>query len=234
MTIAEKLQLIAKNVQKNFDAGKKAEYDEFWDNYLQNGKRKNFNCAFAGYGWNHDNLKQNHAEKLKPTTAYMMFGYADNITDLSDIHEWVDFSDCTNAQYLFYNATKLAKVGKLDLRNTTSAGNVFFPCANLKEVEEIYITSKTTSGNNFCSNTSALEKMIFKEGSVINFSGIDLHWAKNLSLESIRSILKALSSNGNGKSITFYTGHQTLIESDAECSAYASAATSAGWTIAYN
>lgn len=232
MTIAEKLQLITRNVQKVFDSGRKAEYDAFWDGYLKN--RTNFNCAFAGYGWNPDNLKPNNTEKLKPTAAYMMFGYANNITDLSDIHEWVDFSECTNAQYLFYNAANLVKIGKLDLQNTTSVANMFFPCTKLKEVEEIYITEKTTSGNSFCNNTNSLEKMIFKDGSVINFSGINFKWATNLSTESIRSILKALSSNGNGKSITFHTSHQAKIANDAECSAYASTATSAGWSIAYN
>ena len=63
MTIAEKLQLITRNVQKVFDSGRKAEYDAFWDGYLKN--RTNFNCAFAGHGWNSDNLKPNNTEKLK-------------------------------------------------------------------------------------------------------------------------------------------------------------------------
>ena len=39
MSIAEKLQQIAENEQNVYDAGKKAQYDEFWDNYQNKGNR---------------------------------------------------------------------------------------------------------------------------------------------------------------------------------------------------
>ena len=39
MSIAEKLTTVAENVPKVYEAGKKAEYDAFWDKYQNNGKR---------------------------------------------------------------------------------------------------------------------------------------------------------------------------------------------------
>ena len=51
MSIAEKLELIAENEQKVFDAGKKSEYDEFWDNYQKKSDgsaRTSYIQGFAG------------------------------------------------------------------------------------------------------------------------------------------------------------------------------------------
>lgn len=47
MSIAEKLQTIAENEQKVFEAGKQAEKKAFWDNFFNNGKRKSFRGAFG-------------------------------------------------------------------------------------------------------------------------------------------------------------------------------------------
>ena len=42
MSIADKLRLIANNVQKVFDGGRKAEYDAFWDSFQKNGAAANY------------------------------------------------------------------------------------------------------------------------------------------------------------------------------------------------
>ena len=51
MTIAEKLQTIAENEQKVYEAGVKSEYDRFWDIMQANGTRTNYARAFYGEGW---------------------------------------------------------------------------------------------------------------------------------------------------------------------------------------
>ena len=52
MSIADKLTQIAENEQAVFDAGKKSEYDTFWDSYQENGNKVAYRLAFFGSGWN--------------------------------------------------------------------------------------------------------------------------------------------------------------------------------------
>ena len=56
MSIAEKLNAVAENEKKVYDAGKQAEYNDFWDVYQQNGKRTNYNQAFGNLGWTNENI----------------------------------------------------------------------------------------------------------------------------------------------------------------------------------
>ena len=49
MSIAEKLQTIAENEPKVYEAGKKAEYNRFWNAFQQNGNKRNYRNAF--YAW---------------------------------------------------------------------------------------------------------------------------------------------------------------------------------------
>ena len=54
MSIAKKLQIIAENEQKVYEAGAKSEYDKFWDSFQINGTRRNYPWTFAGSGWADD------------------------------------------------------------------------------------------------------------------------------------------------------------------------------------
>ena len=70
MTSAEKLMKIAENELKVFQEGKKSQYDEFWDNFQENGNRTVYVSCF-GSGWTADTLKPKYT--IKPINANMMF-----------------------------------------------------------------------------------------------------------------------------------------------------------------
>lgn len=57
MTIEEKLVLIAENMPKVHQAGEKSEYDKFWDNFQNYGKKTTYSYCFSGTGWNMNNFK---------------------------------------------------------------------------------------------------------------------------------------------------------------------------------
>ena len=50
-TDALTLDDMAESIPKVYDAGKKSQYDEFWDSYQENGTCTNYNYAFYGRGW---------------------------------------------------------------------------------------------------------------------------------------------------------------------------------------
>ena len=75
MSVADKLQTIAENSPKVYEAGRKSQYDEFWDKYLEFAKKNEFGARlFAGRGW--DDNTFNPPEKIDyVTNATEMFSY---------------------------------------------------------------------------------------------------------------------------------------------------------------
>ena len=62
MSIAEKLQTIAENERKVYNAGMQAEYERFWTEYQKDpynkiGNRYDYNSAFRGGVWNDEIYK---------------------------------------------------------------------------------------------------------------------------------------------------------------------------------
>lgn len=236
MTIAEKLSLIARNVQKVFDGGKKTEYNAFWDNYQENGNRKNYFCAFSGVGWTPETFKPKHP--IKPDSAYMIFGQSCKaFVNQSDLSEDVviDFSETSNMQYMFYTNTIIETLGVINASKATNITGMFGQATALREIEQIIFTADTGKyqNSNPFQNCSKLKHVIFS--GVVACNGINLQWSTNLDIESLRSLLNCLiKTNANGKTITLASNHESLIENDTEAKTQLEAAKSAGWTIVYN
>lgn len=219
-----------------FDAGKKSEYDAFWDAYQSNGTRKDYNSAFAGDGWKQAVFKPKYT--IRPTAARNMF-YRSNVTDttltgkldlsavteISDFIAWssvtkvpaINLSNVSNWPNALANATKLVTAGNLTFPSTpfpVSISTMFRQCVAL---ENITIT-----------------------GTIQN-TGFDLHWSTKLTIESVTSILTALSKDSSvasGKTITLPLSAKEKLDSNLENTAEAQTqynlALSAGWTIAFS
>lgn len=110
MSIAENLTKIAENQQKVYDAGKKAENDEFWDKFQKNGTRSGYVYAFAGAGWTDE-----HLAKIK----YPLKSSTD---------------DSANYNGMFYYTTNITQTPVLQFEKCTTANNMFYGCSKLKEV----------------------------------------------------------------------------------------------------
>ena len=80
MNIAEKLTTIAENEPKVYDAGKKSQYDEFWDNYQNYDEGITPNYAFAYTCWNDKNYNPKYPIKFNSTNLTNVF-YSSSITD---------------------------------------------------------------------------------------------------------------------------------------------------------
>lgn len=238
MTIADKLRLIASNVQKVFDSGKKEERAAFWDGLQENGNRVNYANAF--YKWSGDIFYP--TRNFNCTQANSMFQFFnqyggtgnpnfDLSTRLTECGVTLNFGGCSSLTSTFYYV-RSTSVPEIDARKCTNFSTMF-AYAYIETIEKIILNDTGASQNftNMFQNCSRLKNITF-EGIIGN--SMDVHWASQLTVESLRSILKALSTNGSGKAITFATASRAIIESDTECIQYATAAKSAGWTFAYN
>lgn len=236
MTVAEKLTKIAENEPKVYEAGKQEYYDKFWNALQYGGRRTMYNYAFMQGGWTTETLKPKYTVTVNQA-SYMFYANTVPNLDLSD--PIYDFSNCTNYNaWLVYSS--VVKVPKIDISKISMGANGLFNGASkLETIVEFALPSTAISyayptANTFNNCTSL--KNITVSGVIAN-TGFDLHWSTNLTIESLTSILTALtkdSSLATGKSITLPSAAQAKINADTTAKAQYDSAISAGWTIAFS
>ena len=215
-----------------FEAGKKSEYDAFWDAYQSNGTRKNYHSAFAGDGWKQTNFKPKYT--IRPYEARNMF-YQSPLTDLTLTHK-LDFSEVT-ALSDFIARSSVTKVPAINLSKIIDSLYVFENAFALVTVENLIFPTRpfTVNISGIFYRCNALENITIT-GTIQN-TGCDLHWSTKLTIESVTSILTALSKDSSvaaGKSITFPTAAQAKIQGNTTAKGQYDAAIAAGWTIAFS
>ncbi len=181
------------NYEDGFEAGKKAEYDTFWDIYQEYGNRANYSLAFAGNGWTDITYKPKY--DIKPTNATQMY-YGAMIKEIG-----IDFSDCTNFSQCFAQSS-VEVIDTVDMRKcTVASSNLYtFWATKLHTINKLIVDSTVPFNKNFLFNAGALVNLTI-EGD-IGQDGFDIHWSKLLSRDSIESIINALSSSEMGLTVT--------------------------------
>lgn len=236
MTVAEKLTKIAENEPKIYNAGKQEYYDKFWNALQYGGHRTMYNYAFMQGGWTTETLKPKYTVTVNQ--ANFMF-YANTVPNLDLSDSIYDFSNCVNYNsWLPYSL--VIKVPKINVSKVSSGANSLFNQATkLETIVELALPSTAMTyayptANTF-NNCIAL-KNITVTGVIAN-TGFDLHWSTNLTIESLTSILTALSKDSSiamGKSITFPLAAQAKINADTTAKAQYDSAIAAGWTITFS
>lgn len=198
MSIAEKLTTIAENEQKVYDAGKKSQYDEFWDNYQYYGSRKHYKYGFAGVGWNKETFKPKYKITLEGTLGNDMFEYfgveAKSVEDMFDyrlVKDMIDFSQATSASGVFEDAA--INYIDVDFSKATTLRTCFRYTMRANYVTHIRlkVSELCTNYEVAFQNADKLTHLFFAEGSVIG-ANLSLSYSKSLVYESIMSVINAL------------------------------------------
>lgn len=240
MSISDKLTCVAENVRKVFEAGKKMQYDEFWDEYQNGGKRTNYSNAFGGTSWTQGLLEQikypvkfiaetaTHQCFTKGIFQYLNWGGTTPV-DMTDILSKFDFSDCQRTAMTFSNA--YVKNVTLDLGNCDSVDRMF-NCADAGgrtcENVTLKVSSKCKNYNQAFHYCSGLTEIRFTDGSEIA-ANISFQQSTKLTNASITSIINALSKNTSGLTVTLSKTAVNNAFSDDEWNALVS--TKQNWTI---
>lgn len=122
----------ANKVGKVYEAGKKSEYDAFWDAFQVNGTRTNYRQAFINEGWTAENFKPKHP--------------FDNVLDA----------------YAMFKASKITYLPSINVSNSTvQLYAMCDECKFLEEIEECTLSENNTFNYTF-SNCPKLKKLIIK------------------------------------------------------------------------
>lgn len=133
----EKLTTIAENEPKVFEAGKKKQYDEFWDTYQKNPNQTkpppkiNYKYMFGGAGWNSKTFKP------KYDMIGSSFERAFHSCAIEEINVTVDMSGIASSSgcnQTFYGATALKKIALLIPPPYALSYSAFTNCNNLEEI----------------------------------------------------------------------------------------------------
>lgn len=226
MSIADKLTTIAENEQKVYDAGKKSQYDEFWDSFQDKGKRTDYNMAFSGLGWTDTTFKPKYKIKIIESAHRLFQG--SRITDLTECGVEVDFSECQQMQMTFYH-TKFKKLGVINVKSTTTLANTFAYSLDLETIEELIIQNDGTTPISI----NTFEYCVQLRNLIVNGKlgkSVSLKWSPNLTHESLISIINALKDYSGTTSTYTLTLHADakakLTEADIAI------ITQKGWTLA--
>lgn len=209
MTISEKLVQIAENEKKvydagyteglnkggyadGFDAGKKAEYDAFWDAFQNYGNRNRYDHAFFQWGGEAVHPKY----KVVPTNALALsqtFGES----KLKKVEAaYFDFRNkpigTYNQQsnyYTFNACNRLEEIEDIGMCDTFNYYSTFANCRELHTISVMRVAEDTTFINPFKGSPNL--KNITIDG-VIGQNGFDVSECTELSADSIRSIITHL------------------------------------------
>ena len=205
MSIADKLTKIAENEQKVYDAG----VERVWYGITNGGTREYYYRGFQGWGLS--------AEGTKPVTditvvgdgRYMFYNVKNVGTkpiDFKAIEEQqrirLDFSRCTNAQYLCQNA-EIDAFNVMDLSNANANSDALyflFAESKIRWVEKLIVSENTSKFNTSFYMAKSLTHCIFD--GVINKTGLAIPSYTLLDKESITSIINILSDDTSGLSVS--------------------------------
>lgn len=193
-------------VDEVYDAGKKSEYDAFWDAFQMNGNRKNYSYAFAS-GWSDDTFAPKY--DIRPTQMLRTF-YATKIKNISQCiaKQGVvfDTSNCTDFQYAFSGTTaEIEVIPPISLVSVTNGNYVSYAFSYLyycHTIEKLIVKEDgSTPFHIYMFNGSSALVNLIIEGT-IGMAGFNVSPCTKLSKASITSIINALSSTTSGLIVT--------------------------------
>ena len=186
-----------KGMWDGIEQGKKDAYNEFWDDFQQNGDRTNYDYAFTGsQAWSDVTFKPKY--RIAPTSAEYMFLRAQRITDLKklldDMNVTLDFSNCTNVNQIFNSANTITHLPKLDFSKATVYSNLFGWCSALQTIDELVFNPNVTASSNMFASCGALKNLKVSGTIAVSVSFLN----SPLTKESIISVIEALSTTSGG------------------------------------
>lgn len=207
MTIAEKITRAKNDLDEVYDAGKKAQYDEFWDSMQNNGTRADYYYAFAGYAWTGKTFRPKYDFNRQGARYTDMFFYNLGMQGYSLIdilNECGVVLDTSGAYAVtgMFTFCYTTEIPHLDLSGVDDAnkniGSIFNSCRYLRKIAKLTLKENLLYTGSF-TNCSALEEIEF--AGVIG-NTLDLRWSTLLNKPSITSLINTLSSTVTGMAVT--------------------------------
>lgn len=223
MSIAEKLQTIAENEQRvynagyekgkaeggnveeayneGFEAGKTQERSDFWDGLQDYGNRTVYSSTFNR--WKDAMFKPKY--DIRPTSFETGFASSSikNLKQrLKDCGVVLDTSKCANMAQCFANSS-ITHIPTIDSTGAVGLTNTFSGAEMLVEIEKLILKANGTQTLNSTFYYASCLKDIVIEGTI--GTNIQLQWSTKLTHDSLMSVINALKDYSTDTSGTTHT-----------------------------
>lgn len=118
------------DANERFEAGKKSEYDRFWDAFQQNGERNFYDSAFFREYWDDTTYNPKYPIYCETSNGARQ---AFNVSYISSTKVPI-YCISTSLSFTFADATRLKSIPLLSLENVTEYNNAFTRCPALEEL----------------------------------------------------------------------------------------------------
>ena len=229
MTVAEQIARAKNDYDEVYAAGKKAQYDDFWDKYQINGTQHDYKMMFAGRGWTNETFKPKY--DIVPTTnATSMFQECSIKGSLKEILDELGISlrgVLVGVSNMFVN-TSFTELPELDFSRINYPASTFL---NMQKLHTLSIILPTVQKVNWNTTFNACPELVnlSLKGKIYERNGyaINLSWSKKLSKASIINLIDCLDESVVDQYITISL---TAVNNAFETSAGAAdGSTSAEW-----
>lgn len=213
---------MAYGVNEVYEAGKKAEYDAFWDMYQNNGNRTDYSSAFSNTNVNWTDKAYKPKYPIVPTNANRMYfncGVVDTKIEC-------DFSKCTNMSWAFRNS-QIKHIGVVDFSSCNNMDLTFSFLNGCTDIDEI-ICHENLALSQFA---YAFKLVNVKFSGVIAKNGLDVNASTLLSHDSLMSIINCLKDYSKDTSGTSWVVTLGTINLNKLTNAEKAIATGKGWTL---
>ncbi len=208
MSLTQNIARAKTDYNEVYEAGRKSQYDEFWDAFQKNGTLTYYYQAFAGYGWSYKNFYPKYDINMRDTAFATFQGFGNGQNGLLNMRERLEECGvkmlCPVGEQMgstFYGAS-ISEMPELDISKITSLNNTFGNCYYLHTVAfKLADNGNAYIQSNAFSNCTALVNLTFTSG-VLRIGGLNLSAATKLSKASIISIIEHLSTTASGQGIT--------------------------------
>lgn len=190
MDIAEKTLQLKQDFDDVYEAGKKAEYDEFWDTFQKSGNRSDYQYGF--YGWNtFKTIDTKYPVKTETLYATFMYCLELEVLPIVLLYDTTSgFRSCYNA---FHSCQKLKSID-FDIVNNSTASSAwdatFSYCYELKTIQKLVVLDSQLFKQSTFRGCEALENLTIE--GVIGQNGFNVQWSTLLTHDSLMSIVNAL------------------------------------------
>lgn len=204
MSIAEQLKRVYDKTPEVYEAGRQAEYDDFWDKFQNNSNPTYCKNQFSGKGWSYNTFYPKYDIKPKiGQSIFQEFGDTElfSLTErLNECGVTLDTSQCTAFNYMFY-ATPFTETPHIDTRCASSLPNIYQISRNLKKASMTLKDDGSQTWTNTLNECNALEDFTIVSGA-IGKNGFNVKWSTKLSQASLVSILEACNIDVTASPIT--------------------------------
>lgn len=185
----------AEKVGEVYEAGKKSQYDEFWDIAQQKGNLKYFMACFGGHIWTAENFKPKY-DIVNPKNCVYMFYYSrmeiDLVEHLSKLGRKMLINEDNNCSWSnAFAYAQFTRIGAIYSNGTSSEwSSTFIGAQKLVTIDEVgnYSGGDVYFADNTFHQCDSLENIRVR-GRIVKST--NFQWSTKLSKASWQSIINA-------------------------------------------